>query len=152
MDIACLVQECEKAFASLAVVQPMADQLTYAMDLRVHFARGPLPLVILVQVARLRIRVAATAWELLVSDFEVFHTEVALEVEVASLGMLSQSPRVAIPQSFQKSYNSFLRHSHPLVRPPLEAESLLFLVQFQQTMTLKMVLPLVILDKLSCFL
>ena len=60
MSIACFVQECYEVFASLAVVQPMADQLTYAMDLRVHFARGPLPLEILVQVARLRIRVVAT--------------------------------------------------------------------------------------------
>ena len=72
-------------------------------------------------------------------------------MEVAPLGMLIQDPRVALPQVSQKSYNSFLRHSHPLVHPPLEAESLLFLVQFQQTMKLKMVLPLVILEKLNCF-
>ena len=72
-----LVQEYGKAFASLAVVQPKAVQLTYAMDLRVHFARGHLPLEILVQVSMLRIHTVATIWVLLVFGFAAFHTEVA---------------------------------------------------------------------------
>ena len=85
------------------------------------------------------------------SGFVAFHMEVAKEVEVAILGMLIQSPRVAFPQFSQMSCNSFLRHSHLLVHPLLEAESPLFLVQSQQTVLLEMALIVEVLDKLSCF-
>ena len=143
-----VVQEYWEVFASLVVVQPTAVHLICAMDLHVDFARDHWAFETPVQVAMIHAHMVATIWVLP----EHVHKEVAWEVEVAHLGMLSQSPRAAPPQVSQKSYNSFLRHSHLLVRLPLEAGSLLFLVQFQQTMLIKMVLPIATLDKPNCFL
>ena len=130
----------------MAVVQPRAVHLTYAMDLRVDFARDHWVVETPAQVAMTHAHMVAIVWVLPAH----VHKEAAWEVEVANLGLLCQSPRVATPQFSQMSYNSFLRHSHLLVHLLLEARFQLFLVKFQQTMKLKMVLLHQILGKPNC--